>query len=475
MKKERIPGIFILLLTCVLFAACAPGSRDLRPEQEENVLTYACLDPLDNEMQNRINKFNQTHEDIQIEVLDYSDENGIQRLFTELALGRVPDIMELYKQGERGRPGDSGAWKRYNGDYWADEYWLPYRQMAQRGYLEELWPYIENDPELGREAVLEAPLKASEVDGGLYMLYKHVTIATLTGPESVVGKRCGWTLEELLETFSTMPEGSTIMRYDATRWDIYSRVLSPTLDQFIDWGAGTCSFDSEEFRTMLEFLNALPDKVETAPSRAERNEEWVHRALGGLQMLEAECLFSLNTVLHADAYFGGDEHASFVGFPTADGRSGSFFRPEGRILGMSSVCEHKEEAWDFMRQLIVRKYRSTGAIKNDRWYMKIHIPVNREDYEVGNRYDMSEGPEELFYYYEHYVGGPKIKLYPLTEEQLQRFETLMNSITRLYWPDDALSDLVWDAIGPYFAGDKTIDQVIDLVQNRAGLYVSESS
>ena len=473
MKKGKILIILTLLLTCTFLTACAPGGKDLRPEQEENVLTYAALTPVDNELQNRINKFNQDHEDIQIEVLDYSDENGIQRLFTELALGRVPDIMELYKEGDPGRPSAEGVQTRYNRDY-LGEYWLPYRQMAQRGYLEDLWPYIENDPELGREALLEAPLKAAEVNGSLYMLFKHMSIATLTGAESVVGERYGWTLEELLETFSTMPEGSTIMRYSATRWDIYSRVLSPALDQFIDWEAGTCSFDSENFRILLEFLNALPDKVDLPASLDERNEEFARREFGGLQMLEAECLYSLNTFIYADAYFGGDERASFVGFPTADGSSGSFFRPEGRILAMSSVCEHKEAAWDFMRQLIVRKYRSTGAIKNDRWYMKIHIPVNREDYEIGNRYDMGERPEDLPPH-RAYRGGPKVKVYPPTEEHLQRFETLMNSITRLYWPDDALSDLVWDAIGPYFAGDKTMDQVIDLVQNRAGLYVSESS
>ena len=53
--------------------------------------------------------------------------------------------------------------------------------MVQKGYLEDLWPYIENDPDLGREAVLEAPLKAAEVNGGLYMLFERVEIFTLIG------------------------------------------------------------------------------------------------------------------------------------------------------------------------------------------------------------------------------------------------------------------------------------------------------
>ena len=44
---------------------------------------------------------------------------------------------------------------------------------------------------------------------------------------------------------------------------------------------------------------------------------------------------------------------------------------------------------------------------------------------------------------------------------------------QLYWSDDALADVVWDAIGPYLAGDKTLDETVQLLNNRIGLYVNE--
>ena len=56
--------------------------------------------------------------------------------------------------------------------------------------------------------------------------------------------------------------------------------------------------------------------------------------------------------------------------------------------------------------------------------------------------------------------GPEI--YPmelLTEEDMERFETLVNSTTLLYWPDDELSNIVWDSIGPYLAGDRSLDDL----------------
>ena len=213
----------ILLVTgMLLLAGC--GDRVRPPKAEEGVLTYAALNPVSEELAEQIEKFNTAHSDVRIEIRDYSDENGVERLLTELSLGWVPDIMEMYRTG--GRVGD----KIHNDiqynfhhyvDHPADNYWMPYRQMAQKGYLENLWPYIENDPELGLDSVLLPPLKAAEVSGGLYLFFGEVAVITLMGPEHIIGNRSGWTLDELLETFSTMPPDSTILRYNMTRDQVF--------------------------------------------------------------------------------------------------------------------------------------------------------------------------------------------------------------------------------------------------------------
>ena len=72
------------------------------------------------------------------------------------------------------------------------------------------------------------------------------------------------------------------------------------------------------------------------------------------------------------------------------------------------------------------------------------------------------------------MSGPKIyAMALLTEEDMQRFETLVNSTTLLYWPNDSLSDIIWETIGPYLAGDRSLDDTVALVQNRVQLYVNE--
>lgn len=94
----------------------------------------------------------------------------------------------------------------------------------------------------------EEPLKAAEVNGGLYMLFEDFTVTTLMGPRSLVGNRSGWTLEEMLEVFSTMPADSTVLRHQAARSQVFYKLLSPSLDQYVDWDTGECSFASQNFR-----------------------------------------------------------------------------------------------------------------------------------------------------------------------------------------------------------------------------------
>ena len=470
--RENIIRLALAAVAALALAACGAGGENLAveppPEAEDGVLIYAALNPLSEDRSKLIEKFNAAHEDIQVEVRDYSDENGMQRLFTELALGQVPDIMEMHRLGE----GKDTAWFQTPYlDRLAGEDWMPYRQLVEKGYLEDLWPYIENDPELGLEGVLMPPLKAAEVNGGLYMLFSDVSVTTMISPERVVGTRIGWTFDEMLETFSAMPEGSTIMRYNATREDIFFMLCAPLLDQYVDWETGQNSFDSRGFRDMMEFLGAFPAELKTFLSQEKVESEIAERMLTGHQMLEAVTIAALWYLPGADTFFG--ERAAYVGYPTADGSLGSYFNLHGSKLSMSSTCRNKDAAWDFIRQAVAKKYGSTEIRDLHTYGEEIKTPVVRKYYEMANRFDMKDTLRADFL-----CSGPLNTSYfkweRCTTDHLQRYETLINNTTQIYWPNSELSDIVWESISPYFTGDKTLDDTVSLIQNRVQLYVNEN-
>ena len=62
---------------------------------------------------------------------------------------------------------------------------------------------------------------------------------------------------------------------------------------------------------------------------------------------------------------------------------------------------------------------------------------------------------------------------PFTQELYDQFMELYNSIDRsTAWSED-IRDIVTEAAGGYFAGDKSLDDTAREVQSRVSLYVNE--
>lgn len=436
--------IYLILVLSLVLTACAPAGGQ---NQQTTTLIYANLTEggVDRQM---VDRFNRTHEDVQIEVRDYFDEDGRSgksRLLTAMAAGNIPDIIDL------GR-GQSV---------------LPYPVLARRGFLEDIWPYIENDPDLGRAGVLEAPLRAAEVDGSLYAAFGAVSINTLIGAESVVGDRNSWTLAELLEAFSSMPEDSTILEYGRVRDYLFECLFSMSIDSYVDWETGECSFISDKFKDALQFVNNFPMQINT-PEGADVNAEIVDRIFSGRQMLSMQRITGPRDLQWMDSYFGLGGTISFIGYPMEDGSIGSSFRIlEGKKLAMSSTCQNKEAAWEFLRNIFLSKFKSADSlIANGCPY----IPVNRADYdlliECSTRRDMGGTVS--------YCTGPRVKIRKTTQDELQRFENLLNSIDKIDLYNTAIYEIVYEASEAYFAGDKTLDETVNIIQNRVSLYVNEN-
>ncbi len=438
-------------LLCLVLTACSAGGEN-QTEEGIPILTYATLSGEVN--RELVDDFNAEHEgEIQLEVLDYSEgideggHQGMDRLLTELAAGKCPDIIEMFANT-----------KNYSGKINA----LPYQQMARKGYLEDLWPYIENDPELGRDGVMEAPLKAAEVEGGLYMLFDHFAIRTIAGPAEVVGDRYSWSFDELRDAFSTMPEGSTVLDYCFDKASIFSQLFPLLVDSYIDWESGQCSFNGEGFRSTLEFINSfVPDDFEWTSDEAV-NRELTDRQMNGLQMMDTAGIWSAHDMQTIDAWCGGQ--AGFVGYPTADGSVGSFFSIQSGRLAMSSGCKNKEAAWDFLRRMLLPQPAS--SLNEDR----SGFSVNKADFE--KRFEIEQRTKYSACIFGFY--GPTYDLPRLEKADYDRLVDFINRIDKLGIFNQKLLDTIEEPCEAYFAGDRTLDETVDLIQNRVSLYVNEN-
>ena len=444
-----------LLAAALAFTACSAGGQEPPPDPGVITLIYAQLSA-NSVNQKALYQFNLEHKgEVQIEVRDYTKlseggKQGVDLLMTEITAGRGPGIIEL------GTPGETSQ--------------LSYRRLAEQGYLEDLWPYIEEDPGLGRgengllKGVLEAPLQAAKINGGLYAIFEKVQLHTLVGAKSVVGDHPGWTPEELLNIFAAMPDGSVILE-DYHNWKdpsvkqrFFTSLLYGFSDLFIDWEEGKCFFDGDRFRSLLELTSCLPDQHDlerVCANQFEAQSEHFNRLRDGVVMLEDTGFGNMvEWRTRYDWFFGG---SSYVGYPVDDGSSGSYFEPVGIKLAMSSTCRNKEAAWLYMRQM----YYSLGKYGQG-------IDVGKMLY----RRELRAAMTDLCY---TRIGTEIVQFPPLTRKEHARIQELCDSTARSsLLVDQELVDLVMEAAGPYFAGDKTLDETVRLIQSRAELYVNEN-
>jgi len=418
--------------------------------QEKKVLTYGTLQLLSSQRQ-AIMDFNRSSEEYRIAITDYSQygnrEAAMTRLATEIGAGKVPDIIDLYG--------------------------MPVSRWAANGLLEDLWPWIDRDPELSREDLMERVFEAAEIDGKLYEVSRYFWIGTLTGRKDVVGDRMTWTGSDMWEALADMPEDcvptsdsqSTMLRY----------LIALDWTRFVDWEESTCSFESEEFKALLEFCAGFPADT------AWLGERGVYE---GRQMLLSMSITGFEFPQRAKFLLGGD--IAYVGYPNEWGDTGSSFSLVSS-MAMSSGCKDKEGAWSFLRTLLLPHDESELETS-----LYDYFPVNKSDFEKAaeiamtpeyltgrdGTYVLDENGEriEISRSSEIFEGiGEECRYYAVTREEYDRLMALYNAIETYSRAEPGLESIITDAAGAYFAGDKTIDETAALVQNRVSLYVNEQT
>ena len=431
---------------------------------EKTTLTYATM-YLGYDVRSQIIEFNKTSDKYRIEVRDYSefataedDSAGLTRLNTEIVAGNVPDMLE------------TGS--------------IPLRQYAAKGLLEDLWPFIEGDTDIGgRAGVMEHVLNAAEQDGKLYEIFTNFAIRTVAGPKNIVGDRMSWTLADLQEALAKMPEGCAIFGQTDTKTDMLSNVMAQNADSFVDWSTGQCRFDSEDFKALLAFCNSFPAEYDWENSQDEWEDPYT-RIISGKQMLTSVYFSQLRwDFLENDGLFKSQGGAAFIGYPREDGGVGSSFTTNGGVA-MSAACKDKEGAWSFMRTRLLSQ--STDEESARYWS---NFPVNKADFDkmveeaMTVQYEQDENGQPLL----DENGQPieiketwwisddlQLEQGAVTQEQYDRFMALYNAVDSVYYFDEAIYDIVADMAGAYFAGDRSLDDTAAQIQSRVTLYVNEN-
>lgn len=404
---------------------------------QKTTLTLACV-YLGYDIKNQILDFNRKSSDYRIEVRDYSEFNteddysaGYTKLITEIGSGAVPDIM--LTDG------------------------LPIETFGAKGLLADLWPFIDADEELGgRAGVVEPVFNALSQDGKLYEISSSFYITTIAGPASIVGTEPGWTYEEMYAALDQMPEGCELFSLGTTRSDVFSSICMLNLSRFVDWTTGECSFDSDDFISLMEFANRFPETFDWGHHEWTNEDSDAYRIKEGRQLLVTLSLSDPYSYNYYSEMFNGD--MALKGFPDVPG-SGAVFNMNGTGLAIASTCKNQDAAWSFVRTLLTREYQENYTYG---------FCTNRELCEE----NIQSMVGESYYSYDQVTGEEKEIIF--TQENADLITDLINNTSMVAdYNTSQINDIINEEVAYYFSGEKTAQDVAATIQNRVSIYVNE--
>lgn len=421
----------------LLIVKKADASQAVKKEE----ITFGTVG-IDYDVRRLIINFNKSNEKYRIVVKDYSTEDwetGVTQFQADLTTSNCPDLIDV------------GS--------------LNYSMYANKGILEDLYPYIEKSG-LTKEDFVESVLRAYEIDGKLCAMIPEFYVSTIMAKKSVVGDIDGWTLSEMLD-FAEANNPEYLFNY-GSRYSIFYTCIYNNIDEFIDWETGKCSFDGEEFIRALEFAAKYPDPEEEI--YIEQEEGTYARLKANKILLMDSGISSVQQFQMYQGMFG--EEIAFAGYPNHE-RRGNLLIPSGACMGISSKSKNKDGAWEFILSMLSEENQK--AIDWGFPVMKSALEQKFEEDMTPEYYEDENGEKvettKTSWGYDDF----EIDIYAAKQEEIDAVRKLIDSADKLYSSADGqLNTIITEEAEPFFKGQKSAADAARIIQNRIQTYVNEN-
>lgn len=410
--------------------------------KDKKTITFGAM-WMDDNIKRAAIDFNKTNQEYRIEFKDYSNEEDPEtKMNADIIAGNVPDIISLDN--------------------------IPINQYVAKGLLEDLTPYMEKDSEVKSDALIPSVAEAMKTNDKFYFVSPGFGISTLIARTKDVGDKSGWTFDEMKALLEEKGDSARPF-YSENKSEMLYSFLNTGINDFIDWTTGECSFDGQDFKSILEICNKGKNEEteynEDSPSMPTLIKEG--------KVLFSDGWIDVESVEMYEKMFGED--ITFIGYPNKD-KQGSYFNFNS-TMGIYSKSDVKEGAWEFIRSFMTKEYQGKqvgngmmngNPTRQDAFDMMMKAKTTTEKYtdEFGQEIqplDSSWGWDDL-----------EVKIVPLTDKEAQMYKDLINNTKKSGGYNNALMEIITEEAKAYFAGEKSLDETADIIQNRIKTYVNEN-
>ena len=408
---------------------------------DKQTITFGTVWGIDENIKRAAIAFNKESKDYRIDFKDYSSEEDPQsKMSADIIAGNVPDIIDLSAIS-------------------ADQY-------IAKGLIEDLTPYLEKDSELSESDFIPNVFEAMKKDGKLYYVATNFSLNTLIAKKSDVGDGSGWTFDELKDLLKEKGKDARPFWAEEKEYMLNTFLWSGLMD-FVDWQTGECQFDSQDFKDILEICN---EKGTNEEIQYDEDTPSLPQLIQEGKVLFADGSISFEEVQVYNKMFG--EEVNYIGYPNQN-KEGNCFSFQNK-LGIYAKSDVKDGAWEFLRTFLTKEYQGkrmdsySVPIRQDCFDVLAEAMMATEEYvdEFGvERYPLQSGWG---------WGDFDVEIGPLSQKEVDQFVALVNNTKKEGSADDAIMNIITEEAKPYFKGEKSLDETVDVIQNRVKTYVNEN-
>ncbi|MBO4636612.1 MAG: carbohydrate ABC transporter substrate-binding protein [Clostridiales bacterium] len=321
-------------------------------------------------------------------------------------------------------------------------------------------------------------------DGKLYQVPLNFSMqGILVSASDVDDSQTGFTYDEYVRFVDEVCNGTDPLNMD--KLECFTRLMSCLNDQFISSG-GQVDYNNSDFRDLADFVSEHINYVEYDDDYMDGSYYFgavgsiyrgqLARVLPDLMNDPGSSFTPRYTMVGSFGYYldtlendmSGAGEIRLLGLPSSDGRGPSV--EVGYSVAVSSSSEMIDGCKDFIRVLFNQDtqegYARIGA-----------TPVLRSAFDSTARRDLdaynASVDRNLEYYSEAELREWGLSRNHIDESAITNYTHFIESCSCLVQGDPAVMSIIREEIPAYFEGQKTIDEVIDIMQDRVQTFINE--
>ncbi len=395
------------------------GIRIINPDEMDKIPLVFRVVYASSGLKLLVARFNQQSQEYHVFLQDRNGEvygDFVTRTDMEIATGKGPDMFE--------------------DDVVSDIY-----ALAAKGALENLEPYFAQST-IDRSDYYPAAFQNFDREEGLYSVGYEMCADTMYIREELTGGSRQIELAALLDNMERY-DGQMIFNstddYTSDALLRYFFWISEDFYGMVDWEQKNCNFSGELWEKIL--------RVSKEYGMTERNREWEEAAY-------PVSTWGFSSFAAYDAY-ATQEEMVMVGYPAEDGMASCL---RMHHIAMNADSANKEGVWQFIRFLLEEE--------NQKLVLSDHLlPVHAEV--LSDSVNEDSGRD-----YRTIIQGREVEVI-ISQEMLDRFWECLDNAKLVPHRTEQVLAIVREEAELYFTGDKSIEEISDIIENRVRLYLAE--